>query len=71
MPKASGADVLNNIRRLRGYATTPVVFVSAVAPAGAQAKDPTEAHGGPLQKPVEIKDLVKRIEAEFAALENT
>ena len=69
MPKASGAEVLNNIRRLRGFATTPIIFVSAVVAAGDSAKDPTEAHGGPMQKPVEIKDLVKRIEAELKAIE--
>lgn len=69
MPKASGADVFNNIRRIRGFATTPIIFVSAAAPSAGEDSDPTAAHGGPMQKPVDMKQLVKRIEAELAALE--
>jgi len=71
MPKASGSDVLHNLRRMARFAKTPIVFVSAVAPPTGNNADPTTAGGGPVQKPVEMADLVKRIEAELKALEDS
>ena len=72
MPKMSGNEVLSNLKRQPELIKTPVVFVSAVATpkadSGGVAPDTISAGSGIMAKPVQIENLVARIEAELAAL---
>ena len=72
MPKMNGNEVLSNLKRQPELIKTPVVFVSAIASpksgAGGIAPDTTTAGSGIMAKPVQMENLVARIEAELAAL---
>jgi DNA-binding response OmpR family regulator len=73
MPKMNGNEVLSNLKRQPELIKTPVVFVSAIATPKAGdgegiAPDTTAAGSGIVPKPVQINNLVARIEAELDAL---
>ena len=74
MPKMTGDEVLANLKRQPELIKTPVVFISAIAAPKAVKKsegiapDTTVAGSGIIAKPVQMNNLVARIEAELAAL---